>query len=241
MAAGPIVNRHLLLISTSTVHGTQYLEHARDELVALLAGCRRVLFVPFALKDRDAYAAKARAAFGEMGFDLDSIHDAAAPADTLNAAEAVFVGGGNTFRLLDALYRLDLLAPLRRRVAEGMPYSGASAGANLAGPTIRTTNDMPIVQPPSFDALGLVPFQINPHYLDPDPGSTHMGETRETRIREFHEENDTPVVGLREGAMLRVEGDSVTLLGRAGARLFRRGLDPVELGPGSSLEALRYV
>jgi dipeptidase E len=190
-----------------------------------------VLFVPYALKDRDAYAAKARTAFGEMGFGLDSLHESAEPHAAVEAAEAVFVGGGNTFRLLDALYRLDLLPDLRRRVAEGMPYSGASAGANLAGPTIRTTNDMPIVQPPSFDALGLVPFQINPHYLDPDPGSTHMGETRETRIREFHEENDTPVVGLREGAMLRVEGDSVELRGRAGARIFRRGEDPVEVAP----------
>lgn len=238
MAAGPIVNRHLLLISTSTVHGTQYLEHARDELVALLAGCRRVLFVPFALKDRDAYAAKARAAFDEMGFDLDSIHEAAAPRKAVEDAEAVFVGGGNTFRLLDALYRLDLLTALRERVAAGMPYSGASAGANLAGPTIRTTNDMPIVQPPSFDALGLVGFQINPHYIDPFPGSTHMGETRETRIREFHEENDTPVVGLREGAMLRVDGPRVSLVGAAGARIFRRGQEPVEVVPVALLEGL---
>jgi dipeptidase E len=119
-----------------------------------------------------------------------------------------------------------------------MPYAGASAGANLACPTIKTTNDMPIVQPPSFDALGLVPFQINPHYLDPDPGSTHMGETRETRIREFHEENATPVVGLREGAMLRVEDGGVWLKGVAGARVFRRGQDPVEAQPGSRLDEL---
>jgi dipeptidase E len=232
------VTRRLLLISTSTVHGTQYLEHAREELRLLLAGCDRVLFVPFALKDRDAYAAKARAAFGEMGFGLDSLHEAADPHAALAEAAGVFVGGGNTFRLLDTLYRLELLAPLRRCVAEGMPYSGASAGANLAGPTIRTTNDMPIVQPPSLDALGLVPFQINPHYLDPDPASTHMGETRETRIREFHEENQAPVVGLREGAMLRVQSERITLVGSAGARLFRRGREPVELSPGASLDPL---
>jgi len=238
MTAGSPVTRRLLLISTSTVHGTQYLEHAREELRLLLAGCDRVLFVPFALKDRDAYAAKARAAFGEMGFGLDSLHEAADPHAAVAEAEGVFVGGGNTFRLLDMLYRLDLLPILRERVAAGMPYSGASAGANLAGPTIRTTNDMPIVQPPSFDALGLVRFQINPHYLDPDPSSTHMGETRETRIREFHEENAPPVIGLREGALLRVDGAHVTLLGRAGARVFRRGEEPVEAVPGAALEGL---
>jgi dipeptidase E len=119
-----------------------------------------------------------------------------------------------------------------------MPYAGASAGSNLACPTIKTTNDMPIVEPASFDALGLVPFQINPHYQDPAPGSTHMGETRETRIREFHEENDVPVVGLREGAMLRVQGDAVELRGRAGARIFRRGQEPVEVAPVARLEEL---
>jgi dipeptidase E len=115
-------------------------------------------------------------------------------------------------------------------------YAGASAGSNVAAPTIKTTNDMPIVEPPSLRSLGLVSFQINPHYLDPDPGSRHMGETRETRIREFHEEDDTPVIGLREGAMLRVEGESVDLRGQAGARLFRRGQEPLEVAPGSRLD-----
>jgi dipeptidase E len=133
---------------------------------------------------------------------------------------------------------MDVLPLIRKRVAEGMPYTGASAGSNLACPTIRTTNDMPIVEPPSFDALGLVSFQINPHYLDPVPGSTHMGETRETRIREFHEENDLVVVGLREGAMLRVEGDLVELRGRAGARIFRPGQEPVEVVPVAEIQTL---
>ena len=228
----------LLLISTSTVFGTRYLEHAQAELRDVLSGVGRVLFVPFALKDHDAYAAKAREAFAEMGFGLDSLHEAADPRAAIERAEAVFCGGGNTFRLLKALGELELLEPLRRRALAGMPYTGASAGSNLACPTVRTTNDMPIVEPRSLAALALVPFQINPHYLDPAPGSTHMGETRETRIREFLEETDVPVVGLREGAMLRVEGESVSLKGLAGARIFRRGQDPVEAGPGDDLTLL---
>jgi dipeptidase E len=230
--------RRLLLISTSTVFGTRYLEHAGDELRDVLTGVGRVLFVPYALRDRDAYVTKAREAFAEMGFDLESLHEASDPRAAVAAAEAVFCGGGNTFRLLKALGDLDLVEPLRRRALEGMPYTGASAGSNLACPTVRTTNDMPIVEPRSLAALGLVPFQINPHYVDPAPGSTHMGETRETRIREFLEENDQTVVGLREGAMLRVEGGSVVLKGLAGARIFRRGQDPVEAAPGSDLTPL---
>jgi dipeptidase E len=225
------MSRRLLLVSTSTVFGTRYLEHAFDELRDVLRGVKRVLFIPFALKDHAGYAAKARATFEEIGFGLDSLHESRDAERSIAGAEAIFCGGGNTFRLLDALYGLDALSPIRRRVEEGMPYAGASAGSNLACPTIMTTNDMPIVEPLSFEALGLVPFQINPHYLDPLAGSTHMGETRETRIREFHEENDLVVVGLREGAMLRVEGDSVELRGRAGARIFRPGQEPVEVAP----------
>jgi len=228
----------LLLISTSTVHGTPYLEHAFGLLEDFLGPVRRVLFIPHALKDHEAYARKARAAFASIGYGLDSLHEASAPREAVEGAEAVFAGGGNTFRLLASLYRADLMAVLRRRVGEGMRYAGASAGSNLACPTIKTTNDMPIVEPPTFEALGLVPFQINPHYLDPDPGSTHMGETRETRIREFHEENDAPVVGLREGAILRVDEGQVTLQGIAGARIFRRGREPVEVSPVASLHTL---
>ena len=230
--------KRLLLISTSAVFGTRYLEHAFQELASILEGVRRVLFIPYALKDQDGYARKARAAFEEIGLGLDSLHAAADGRRAVESAEAIFCGGGNTFRLLDTLYREGLMEPIRRRALAGMPYTGASAGSNLAGPTIRTTNDMPIVQPPSFDALGLVPFQINPHYLDPAPGSTHMGETRETRIREFHEENTTPVVGLREGAMLRVDGEAVELRGQAGARIFQRGREPLETLPGTRIDAL---
>jgi dipeptidase E len=220
------------------VFGTRYLEHAFSDLREVLDGVARVLFIPHALKDHAVYAAKARAAFEEIGFGLDSLHEAADALRAVESAEAVFCGGGNTFRLLDSLYRMELLPVIGRRVSQGMPYTGASAGSNLACPTIRTTNDMPIVEPPSFDALRLVSFQINPHYLDPLPGSTHMGETRETRIREFHEENEVPVVGLREGAILRVEDESVELRGRAGARIFRRGQEPVEATPVASIEAL---
>ncbi len=230
--------RRLVLISTSTVFGTRYLEHAQGELGRLLSGIRRVLFIPHALQDRDGYVAKARVAFAEIGLALDSLHEAADPLRAVDEAEAVFCGGGNTFRLLAALQELAVMDRIRRRALEGMPYAGASAGSNLACPTIKTTNDMPIVQPRTFDALALVPFQINPHYLDPIPGSMHMGETRETRIREFHEENATPVVGLREGAILRVEGDMVLLEGQAGARIFRRGQEPVEVAPIAPIESL---
>jgi dipeptidase E len=228
----------LLLLSTSIVFGTRYLEHAFSELRDFLAGVRRVLFVPYALADRDGYAAKARAAFSEIGCELDSLHQVPDPRRAIEDAEAVFCGGGNSFRLLKALYDQDLLGVLRRRAADGMPYAGASAGANLACPTIRTTNDMPIVEPPCFDALGLVSFQINPHYVDAEPGSRHMGETRETRIREFLEENDLPVVGLREGAILRVDGHRVVLEGRTGARIFRRDREPVEVVPVAELQDL---
>jgi len=230
--------RRLVLISTSTVFGTRYLEHAYAELRDALGSVSRVLFIPYALQDRAGYAAKARAAFEEMGYRLDSLHEAFDTRRAVQRAEAVFCGGGNTFRLLKVLHETGILPLIRRRVAEGMVYSGASAGSNLACPTIRTTNDMPIVQPPSLDALGLVSFQVNPHYVDPLPGSTHMGETRETRIHEFHEENEAPVVGLREGAILRVDGESVLLKGVAGARIFLRGQEPVEVTPVAEIGSL---
>jgi dipeptidase E len=148
------------------------------------------------------------------------------------------VGGGNTFRLLKALQDLDLIEAIRRKVGSGAPYIGSSAGSNVAGPTIKTTKDMPIVQPRSFDSLGLVPFQISPHYLDPDPNSTHMGETQEERILQFLEENDTPVVGIREGAWLLCNDGAVTLKGQTGARIFRRGHVPVEVTPGTDISKL---
>ena len=229
----------LLLISNSTLHGSGYLDHAEQEIRDALGVIKRVLFIPFALHDRDAYAAQARKRFEEMGYALDSIHearDAKSAGNKVDKAEAIFIGGGNNFRLLDGLYQSNLLAPIRRRVKEGMLYMGSSAGAVVAAPTIKTTNDMPIVQPPSFNSLGLISFQINAHYLDPDPNSTHMGETREVRINQFLEDNETPVVGLREGCMIRVEQGVHLLKGRTNARIFRRGSDPVELKPGSTLD-----
>ncbi len=231
-------DKRVLLISNSTLYGSGYLDHAADEIRSFLGSVKRVLFVPFALFDRDAYAAMARERLQKMGYGLDSLHTIADAKQAVNAAEAVFIGGGNTFRLLKALYDNDVLLQIRKRVSEGMPYIGSSAGANVAGPTIRTTKDMPIVQPPSFAALGLVPFQISPHFLDPDPHSTHMGETQEERILQFLEENDTPVVGLREGAMVRAENGSHILKGSSGARIFRKGHDPVEATPGEQLDHL---
>ena len=230
--------KRVLLISNSTLHGSGYLDHAESEIRDFLGAPSRLLFVPYALYDRKAYADLARDRFSAMGYNLESAHEAANPRAAAEAAEAIFIGGGNTFRLLKALYDFDLLDAIRRRVSEGMPYIGSSAGSNVACPTIKTTKDMPIVQPPSFDALHLVPFQISPHYQDPDPGSTHMGETQEERIVQFLEENATPVAGLREGALLRVQHGEIELKGVSGARIFRRGHDPVETSPGSKLGAL---
>lgn len=228
------MSKRLLLLSSSRVHGGGYLDHAEAEIKDFLRGVSRILFVPYALQDRDGYAVTARTKFEAMGFRLDSIHTTPDPKRAVEQAEAMFIGGGNTFRLLNTLYELDLLDVIRSRVEGGMPYMGASAGSNLAGLTIKTTNDMPIVQPPSFNALGLVPFQINPHYIDPDPASTHMGETREQRLREYLEENTVPVVAIREPAMLRVENGQVTLKGKK-ARIFKQGQNPYEVEPGSVL------
>ena len=219
----------LLLISSSIVHGYGFLDHSEEEIRSLLGSDRKAIaFVPFAQHDVDGYTARVRERLGLMGHDVTQVRGRA----EIESAEAVFIGGGNSFRLLKALYDLDLVDVLRERVRGGIPYIGSSAGTNVATPSIRTTNDMPIVYPPTFDALGLVPFQINPHYLDPDPASTHHGETREERIREFHEENETPVVGLREGSMLRVNDGAVTLAGSKAARIFVRGKKPYEIESG---------
>jgi len=233
--------KRLLLISSSAVHGSGYLEHCADRIVEHLDSVQTVLFVPYALHDHDAYADQVGQRLGEIGFALDSIHRAADPVAAVEKAEAVFIGGGNTFRLLKTLYDRGLVEPLRARARSGMPYMGSSAGSNVAGATIMTTNDMPIVYPPTFEALGLVSFQLNPHYVDPDPHSTHKGETRETRIREFLEENTTPVVGIREGALLVARGEDVRLAGRRGGRLFRRGHEPLELEDGTLLGPLLAV
>jgi len=228
-------NDRVLLISNSTVYGRGYLDHVESEIRNLLGKTQRVLFFPFALHDRDAYAATAKMRFRAMGYSLESAHEAKNPQRAAEEADAIFVGGGNTFRLLKALEDFDLIEPIRRKVSSGMPYIGSSAGSNVAGPTIKTTKDMPIVQPRSFDSLGLVPFQISPHYQDPDPNSAHMGETQEERILQFLEENETPVVGIREGVWLLCEKGAVTLKGETGARIFIRGKAAVEAKPGDNI------
>ncbi len=230
--------KRLLLISNSTLHGRGYLDHAEEDIRELAGKSSKVVFVPFAVHDRRAYAAKAEERFREMGFCLRSIHDVSNMSRAVEEAEMIFVGGGNTFRLLKGLYDHDLLGPIQERVAAGVPYVGSSAGSIVACPTLKTTKDMPVVQPPSFRALGLVTFQISPHYLDPDPSSTHMGETQEERITQFLEENDVPVVGLREGSILKAQEGRVELKGPKTARIFRRGEEPVEVSPGSNLCAL---
>jgi len=228
----------LLLLSNSTAPGMGFLEHAIDAIRAVLGDRASLLFVPFASSDPGAYTSVMRSALARAGIEVTSLHQASDPTAAVAVAEAVFVGGGNSFRLLRALTALGVLEPLRQAAEAGVPYLAASAGANLACPTIRTTNDMPIVEPGSLAALGLIPFQLNPHYLDPDPLSTHQGETRPKRIEEFLEENDVPVLGLREGAWLEVSGARAHLSGRATGRLFRRHADPVDIPVGADLSYL---
>ncbi len=233
-----IQSGQVLLVSNSTVHHRGYLDHVEAEIRNLLGPARTVLFFPYALQDRDGYAAKARARFEAMGYEMNSAHATSNPEQAIGETDAIFIGGGNTFRLLKTLQDLELIEPICRRIREGASYIGSSAGSNVAGPTIRTTNDMPIVQPRSFDALGLVPFQISPHFLDPDPASTHMGETQEERIIQFLEENETPVLGMREGAWVRAGKGTVVLGGARGARIFRRGESPVEKSAGDEISSL---
>lgn len=233
------MSRDLLLLSNSQLHGRPYLAHVRDELAAFLAGIRTLHFAPWALRDHAGYTAKVREAFAPLGIAVTGLHETGDARAALAAADALFVGGGNTFRLLDALQRHDLMELVRSRVERGeLRYLGSSAGTNVAAPTIRTTNDMPIVQPRDLGAFGLVPFQINPHYVDADPSSRHMGETRAERLTQYLEENETPVLGLREGAWLRRRDGSLHLGGDTGAVVFRRASPPAEVRPGADLSLL---
>lgn len=230
--------KKLLLISSSRTHGTGFLEHAEAAIKQHLTGVSRVTFVPYALANREAYARLAEKTLRQFGFELNSLHQTVDPVSMVHEAEAIFTGGGNTFRLLKTLYEHKLIEPIRQRVIGGAPYMGSSAGTNITSPTIRTTNDMPIVEPPGFAALNLIPFQINPHFLDADPDSKHQGETRETRLREYLEENETPVLGIREGCWLKIEGESGTVQGSHGAVLFRRDQPSCEMKTGDSLAEL---
>jgi dipeptidase E len=226
----------LLLISNSTLHGSGYLDHAETAIRDFVGSRVRVAFIPYALFDRRAYTAEVERRLRAMGFSFTSVHDVSNPARSIEQAEVIFVGGGNTFRLLHGLQHNQLIDPIRQAVRAGTPYIGSSAGSIVACPSLKTTRDMPVIQPVSFEALALVRFQISPHYLDPDPSSTHMGETQEQRILQFLEENEEPVIGLREGSILRVENDTVTLMGPHSARVFRHGLQPLEISSADNLQ-----
>lgn len=223
--------KRILLASTSTVYGGTYLSYLQDELIDFFAGIDEILFVPYARPSgitHDEYTQIAQQFFNRVGKSIVGLHTFADPKKAIRQAKAIFTGGGNTFVLVNRLYGLEVMDVLREAVENGTLYMGTSAGSNIAGQTMQTTNDMPIVYPPSFKTLGLVPFNINPHYLDPDPQSKHKGETRETRIKEFHVFNDTPVIGLREGSWLRVEDEKVSLKGDLTARIFLKGQEPYE-------------
>jgi dipeptidase E len=230
-------SRKILLISNSYQHGSGYLEHCKEQVKRFFQGCNHILFVPYALHDWNQYADMATKTFESFGFQMTSVHAYDNKKEAVMKADGLFISGGNTFRLLDHLYKSDLIDVIRLRVLQqGMPYMGTSAGSNVACLTIKTTNDMPIVYPPSFDALSLVPFQLNPHFIDAEKHPVwHMGETREKRIAEFHEENDTTVIGLREGAMLLVQGNRITLEGINGGKLFVKGKKPQEIQIGDDL------
>jgi dipeptidase E len=235
------MKRSLLLISNSTLHGSGYLDHCEDEIRKFLKKNSNVLFIPYARPSgitHTEYTKIAYKRFKKMGFKLSGIQTYKNPKTAVKNADAIFIGGGNTFVLLNGLYKTDILNIIRKKVGEGMQYIGTSAGSNIVCKSIKTTNDMPIIYPPSFKALNLVPFNINPHYIDPLPNSKHMGETRETRIKEFHFYNNEYVVGLREGAMLHISNDKIVLKGTTSARVFKKGAEPKEYKPGDTLNFL---
>ena len=239
-----MTNRRLLLLSNgSELVGQSPTEFAHGALRDFLGSqVRRVLFVPFAavVSSEDEYLARVRKNFGPLGYDAESLHTARDARAAVESADAIAVGGGNTFHLLRGLYRAGVVELIRERVAGGTPYVGWSAGSNVACPTIRTTNDMPIVEPPTFDALNLVPFQINPHYTDFHPPG-HMGETRDERLNEFaHANPGVRVIGIREGTMLRVEGDDIRLIGGKPARFFLKGEGPRDIAPEESFSFLLH-
>lgn len=233
--------KKLLLFSTSTVHGGSYLDYALPHLQALYPANGKLLFVPFARPSglsHEAYTHRFREVMEKKGYRVSGAHEVTEPKKILNEVDGIFIGGGNTFLLTKMLYDLGWVEAIREAVEGGIPYAGSSAGSNVAGKNMRTTNDMPIVYPPTFDALGLIPFNINPHYMDPDPNSKHMGETRETRIKEFHTQNMEPVLGLREGNWLSVRGSEATVQGNHPTRLFRKDMQPVELQAGVDVSFL---
>jgi len=234
--------KKLIIASTSTVHGSGYLDYLLDELSLFFQSTDTVLFIPYARPSglsHDAYTEIVQKAFTKIDKKIVGIHQFKAPKKALLEAKGIFVGGGNSFVLLNQLYTNDILDTLKSVINSGTPYLGTSAGSNICGKTMGTSNDMPIVHPPSFEALGIIPFNINPHYLDPIPNSKHMGETRATRIKEFHFFNPQSVVGLREGSFLEVSANRITLKGPLPARIFEKNKTPYELESGADLSSLR--
>lgn len=234
--------KKVIIASTSTVFGGTYLDYLLPTLKEHFKNVSTLLFVPFARPggiSHEEYTEKVKPVFKQLNIDVKGIHEFENPIEAINNAEAIFTGGGNTFVLVSMLYKYNLLDAIQTAVENGTPYLGTSAGSNICGLTMGTTNDMPIAYPPSFRTLGLVSFNLNPHYLDPIEGSQHMGETRETRIGEFHHYNPQSVLGLREGSWLEVLGSKITLKGDLSARLFQQGKEAVELETGTDLSNLR--
>ncbi|MGV8813450.1 MAG: dipeptidase PepE [Gelidibacter sp.] len=234
--------KQMIIASTSTIYGSDYLDYLLEELMFFFKDAETILFIPYARPggiSHEEYTKKAQEAFSKIGKAVKGIQEFDNPKDALNNAKGIFVGGGNTFVLVNQLYKNDLMSTLQEVINNGTPYFGTSAGSNICGLTINTTNDMPIVYPPSFKTLAMVPFNINPHYLDPDTNSTHMGETRETRIQEFHAFNSQPVIGLREGSWLEVNGDQIFLEGELDARIFEYNKAPYEVETGTDLSELK--
>ena len=234
--------KNIIIASTSTLHGGEYLDYLLPELQSFFSNVKELLFIPYARPSgisHDDYTKKVSEAFAKINIAVKGIHEYENPIEALEKAQGIFTGGGHTFLLVSQLYKNNVIDTLEKVVKNGTPYLGTSAGSNICGLTMSTTNDMPIVYPPSFRTLGFVSFNINPHYLDPIEGSTHMGETRETRINEFHHFNPQPVVGLREGSWLEVKGDSVKLKGTLTARIFKRNEIPFEVAPETELNELK--
>jgi dipeptidase E len=231
-----------LIASTSTVFGGTFLDYLLPTITEHFASVSNLIFIPFARPggiSHDEYTEKVKPFFKQLNIEVKGIHQFENPIEAIQNAEAIFTGGGNTFVLVDMLYKYNLLDAIQKAVESGTPYLGTSAGSNICGLTMNTTNDMPIVYPPSLRTLGLVSFNLNPHYLDPIEGLQHMGETRETRIREFHQYNPQSVLGLREGSWLEVLGNKITLKGDLPARLFQQGKEPIELETGTDLSNLK--
>ncbi len=229
---------NIILASTSTLFGGQYLEYLKAEIIKLYEGIDEIVFIPFARPggiSHEEYTAKAKSFFETLNIQVKGLHEFEDKMGTVNDAKGFFTGGGNTFLLVKTLHEEGLMNVLKQNVESGKPYLGCSAGSNIGGQNMKTTNDMPIVYPPSFDCMGLVPFNINPHYLDPNPDLKHNGETRETRIKEFLTQNDVKVVGLREGNWIRRTGDRITVEGSELTRVFEKNKEPYEIEAGSVL------